>query len=115
MKIFRTPYPFIVFFLILAYLFFRPSGPKDGIGMGDKVAHCMAFSVLTSTLVLWINRYKIPIILMMIYGVLIEVVQDNLPKGFDRSFELMDIFADYSGILFGMIVTWAVEKALPPK
>lgn len=77
----------------------------------DKVLHSVLFALLAFTMMIGLlkqyqfrtlafNAGKITLIFGFLYGVLIEILQYLfLP---DRSFELLDISADWTGTIIGL-------------
>ena len=70
----------------------------------DKALHFLCFTYLT--LITWLSRILSKdlhvYVIVLAYGILIEIVQRFLPY---RSFEYLDIFADSVGIIAGLILT----------
>jgi len=79
----------------------------------DKVLHFLCFSYLT--FITWLSRILNKdlhvYVIVLAYGILIEIVQRFLPY---RSFEYLDIFADFVGIIGGLIII-KIFKNLYPK
>ncbi len=73
---------------------------EPSINLGDKLIHFSCFLYLT--IISWLGRiiYKELwlYVIVLAYGILIEIVQIYIPY---RSFEFLDIFADFLGILAG--------------
>jgi VanZ family protein len=65
----------------------------------DKLLHFLCFAYLTIIFKLtqFIDQDFWLYVIVLAYGILIEIVQMYLPY---RSFEFLDIFADFMGILF---------------
>ena len=79
----------------------------------DKALHFFCFTYLT--LITWLSRILSKdlhvYVIVLAYGILIEIVQRFLPY---RSFEYLDIFADSIGIITGLIII-KIFKNLYPK
>ena len=79
----------------------------------DKALHFLCFSYLT--LITWLSRILnkdlYVCVIVLAYGILIEIVQKSLPY---RSFEYLDIFADFVGIIVGLTII-KIFKNLYPK
>ena len=79
----------------------------------DKALHFLCFTYLT--LITWLSRILNKdlhvYVIVLAYGILIEIVQRFLPY---RSFEYLDIFADSVGIIAGLIII-KIFKNLYPK
>lgn len=69
----------------------------------DKANHFIAFLILYTTLSLGYVRLRTPkkVLLLLAFGVQIEIVQASLPN---REFSLLDVFADAVGIFLGIMV-----------
>ena len=79
----------------------------------DKALHFLCFTYLT--LITWLSRILSKdlhvYVIVLAYGILIEIVQRFLPY---RSFEYLDIFADFVWIIAGLIII-KIFKNLYPK
>ena len=79
----------------------------------DKALHFLCFTYLT--LITWLSRILSKdlhvYVIVLAYGILIEIVQRFLPY---RSFEYLDIFADFVGIIAGLMII-KIFKNLYPK
>jgi len=75
---------------------------EPSVNLNDKLLHFSCFLYLT--IISWLSRiiYKELWLYVIVlgYGILIEIVQIYIPY---RSFEFFDIFADFLGILAGCI------------
>ena len=73
---------------------------EPSVNLNDKLLHFSCFLYLT--IISWLSRiiYKELWLYVIVlgYGILIEIVQIYIPY---RSFEFLDIFADFTGILAG--------------
>lgn len=76
----------------------------------DKLIHAGIFAVLCITAYLWLSHHfassekkiaLIIVLLMAIYGVVIEFIQAELIEG--RSFEKLDILADFTGCIIFLL------------
>ena len=78
----------------------------------DKVLHFLCFSYLT--LITWLSRILNKdlhvYVIVLAYGILIEIVQRFLPY---RSFEYLDIFADFVGVIAGLIIIKILKNFYP--
>ena len=87
--------------VIVSWLAFR-SGATPGPSIGwDKLDHCAAFAALALNAVL-VWRYERAAgiaVALGAYGVLIELVQTQIPG---RSGEVADVLADVLGITIGL-------------
>ena len=79
----------------------------------DKALHFLCFTYLP--LITWLSRILSKdlhvYVIVLAYGILIEIVQRFLPY---RSFEYLDIFADFVGIIAGLMII-KIFKNLYPK
>jgi VanZ family protein len=95
----------IGFWLPLAlctWLALTPSPPDAVFRVSDVVLHALAFSYLTFALGLAHGglRYLLVAVLMLLYGVFIEVAQSFQPA---RSPEVKDLLVDVAGIALGLV------------
>jgi VanZ family protein len=98
--------------LAVAYLAFTPLD-APGIGGWDKLNHALAFFVMA-----WLaaggfpGRKAAPVRwgLLLGYGLLIELVQSQLPF---RDFSLLDLLADAVGILLYTLTASLVARRFP--
>ncbi len=78
----------------------------------DKVLHFLCFSYLT--VITWLSRILDKdlhvYVIVLAYGILIEMVQRFLSY---RSFEYLDIFADFVGIIAGLIIIKILKNLYP--
>lgn len=96
----------LVFYtVLLAFLSFIPGSSNSSLMPGtDKIIHFLFYLVLSliciySEIFKKFNNEKLIIIaLCTLYGLFIECIQAVLPW---RSFELLDIFADFAGVFTG--------------
>ena len=98
---------------IISILSIREVNIESSVNFLDKVLHFLCFSYLT--LITWLSRILSKdlhvYVIVLAYGILIEIVQRFLPY---RSFEYLDIFADFVGIIAGLIII-KIFKNLYPK
>ena len=85
---------------------------ESSVSYLDKVLHFLCFSYLT--LITWLSRILKKdlhvYVIVLAYGILIEIVQRFLPY---RSFEYLDIFADFVGIIWGLIIIKNIKNLYP--
>ena len=98
---------------LISILSFQEVNFESSFNFLDKVFHFLCFIYLT--LVTWLSRILNKdlhvYVIVLAYGILIEIVQRFLPY---RSFEYLDIFADFVGIIGGLIII-KIFKNLYPK
>ena len=75
---------------------------NSSVSLSDKLLHLFCFLYLT--IISWLSRIIYNelwlYVIVLAYGILIEIVQIYIPY---RSFEFLDIFADFLGILAGSL------------
>jgi len=80
--------------------------------LNDKVIHLVCFFYLTA--LTWVAKILDQnlwvYVIVLAYGILIEVVQIYIPY---RSFELLDILADFTGILLASFLIKFVKDLYP--
>ena len=85
---------------------------ESSVNFLDKVLHFLCFSYLT--LITWLsqilNKDLHVYVIVLAYGILLEIVQRFLPY---RSFEYLDIFADFVGIIAGFIIIKIFKNFYP--
>ena len=76
---------------------------ESNYSIEDKLLHFLCFAYLTVIFKLaqFIDQDFWLYVIVLAYGILIEIVQMYLPY---RSFEFLDIFADFMGILFAGVL-----------
>jgi len=91
---------FWIAFIAVTWLALTPEPPKAISGISDVVLHAFAFAVLTFLLAQahFPQRLLWPMLLMALYGPLIEVLQGAF---FERAAELKDFWMDLVGIAIG--------------
>ena len=86
--------------LFISFLSFQDIEVQSIANLSDKFLHFSCFLYLT--IMSWLSRifYKELwlYVIVLAYGILIEIVQIYIPY---RSFEFLDIFADFLGVLAG--------------
>lgn len=110
--------PVVSWALFILYLTMMPGEdvPSINIPHLDKIAHFGLFSVLAYFFLFGLRRDNYPLknrqitvlvlLLCIAYGGLIEVLQ--YATGW-RSFEVMDIFFDAIGAIFGILAFYRIE------
>ena len=85
---------------------------ESSVNYLDKALHFLCFSYLT--LITWLSRILNKdlhvYVIVLAYGILIEIVQRFLPY---RSFEYLDIFADFVGVIAGLIIIKILKNLYP--
>ncbi len=102
----------LLFWLALISSYILAVLPQENVPeltpFNDKGNHFLAFSVLTLLLLhAYRVKYLTAFILMMLYGVLIEVSQ---LFAVNRHGELLDVLADTLGVVIGMLLYWLIER-----
>jgi VanZ family protein len=102
----------ILFWMALVSSYLLAVLPQENVPeltpFNDKGNHFLAFSVLTLLLLhAYRVKYLTAFILMMLYGVLIEVSQ---LFAVNRHGELLDVLADTIGVVIGILLYWLIER-----
>lgn len=90
--------------LIITFLSLMPNEQLPDPGVSDKVSHILAYVALA----LWFGgilgrrSYLRIVLVLMAYGVLIELLQGWM--GWGRHAELLDLCADAAGIAAGLLL-----------
>ena len=86
---------------------------QSSVNLSDKLIHffCFLYLIIISWLSRITSKELLLYVIVLAYGILIEIVQRFLPY---RSFEYLDIFADSVGIIAGLIII-KIFKNLYPK
>ena len=92
----------IILAISIASIFFLATielMPSSDNFINDKLLHfgCFVYLTILASLAKIVNQDFWLYVIVLSYGILIEMVQLYLPY---RSFEFLDILADFSGILF---------------
>jgi VanZ family protein len=84
--------------LTISFLATSEIDPSSQSLINDKLLHCLCFGYLTiiCKMANFIDQDFWLYVIVLCYGILIEIVQMFLPY---RSFEFLDILADFIGIL----------------
>tara|TARA_Y100000768_G_scaffold289599_1_gene223728 strand:- start:220 stop:570 length:351 start_codon:yes stop_codon:yes gene_type:complete len=97
---------------IITILSIQEVNIESSVNFLDKVLHFLCFSYLT--LITWLSRILNKdlhvYVIVLAYGILIEIVQRFLPY---RSFEYLDIFADFVGVIAGLIIIKILKNLYP--
>ena len=94
----------VISILVISFLATSETNPTSQNFIDDKLLHflCFAYLTLIFKLTQFIQQDFWLYVIVLAYGILIEIVQMFLPY---RSFELLDIFADFMGILCCLLYT----------
>jgi len=91
----------VISIVLISILSVQEIEVQSSVNFSDKLLHFFCFLYLTS--ISWLSRiiYKELwlYVIVLAYGILIEIIQIYIPY---RSFEFLDIFADFLGILVGI-------------
>ena len=108
-----------IYWAFLTYMLLRPGVENmefpfmfPGI---DKVLHLSIFAFLGFVLMATWPKMKLNyfVQLMAIYGLLTEILQDEL--GWGRSLEFLDLVADMAGGLIGNYIYKYLDRIIPPR
>ena len=98
------------FYCLLAvytYMGLSKSGAELAVHVSDKLLHFSGYVIfIISAMIAYRKRHRLMFILLFGYSVMIELIQYFLPY---RSFELMDIVANVSGLIVGSLL-WTGGK-----
>jgi VanZ family protein len=102
--------------MVSAWFAFSPVPPAVPRGFSDKVQHVAAFAAMALTWALarapaWRHAAR-ALLVLGAYGVLIELVQSQLPQ---RRADAADVLADVLGIVAGLALAMALRRLLPPR
>ena len=90
----------VISILLTSILSIQEIEIQSSVNFSDKLLHFFCFLYLT--IITWLSRiiYKELwlYVIVLAYGILIEIIQIYIPY---RSFEFLDIFANFLGILVG--------------
>ena len=90
----------VISILLISILSIQDIEAQSLVNFSDKLLHFFCFLYLT--ILSWLSRiiYKELwlYVIVLAYGILIEIIQIFIPY---RSFEFLDIFSDFLGILVG--------------
>ena len=91
----------VISILLISILSIQEIEPEYSVNYNDKLLHFFCFLYLTT--ICWLSRIVHKdlwlYVIVLAYGILIEIVQIYIPY---RSFEFLDIFADFIGISAGI-------------
>ena len=97
---------------IITILSIQEVNIESSVKFFDKVLHFLCFSYLT--FITWLSRILNKdlhvYVIVLAYGILIEIIQIYIPY---RSFEFLDIFADFLGILVGIFFISFLKDLYP--
>jgi VanZ family protein len=90
----------IISVALISFLAIIETNQSSSSLINDKLLHflCFVFLTIVAKLTKYVNQNFLLYGIVLTYGILIEIVQMYLPY---RSFESLDILADFTGILFG--------------
>jgi VanZ family protein len=85
---------------------------QSSINFSDKLLHffCFLYLIIISWLSRIINKELWLYVIVLAYGILIEIIQIYIPY---RSFEFLDIFADFLGVLVGNFLIILLKDLYP--
>jgi len=102
----------IITSISICYLAFSGGSVNIPVSGGDKISHFSAFFVLA-----WLVRHAISIrlwqqlLILMSFGLFIEIVQSNLPSRFASG---LDLLADLIGVLTFWLFDWIYHTWIKP-
>ena len=91
----------LISIVLISFFSIQEIETQSLVHFSDKLLHFFCYLYLT--IISWLSRiiYKELwlYVIVLAYGILIEIIQIYIPY---RSFEFLDIFADFLGILAGI-------------
>ena len=102
----------VISFAVITFLATQEIISDFQSSINDKAIHLACFFYLTtiSWLAKILDKDSWVYVIVLAYGILIEVVQMYIPY---RSFELLDILADFTGILLASFLIKFVKDLYP--
>ena len=101
---------FVVFAVVIEYLATTSREIPLIASVWDKANHALAFFALYGALALGFGlRFPLEFALLLAFGAQIEIVQSFIPN---RDFSLLDVVADYVGIIAGFLFVKYFRKNL---
>ena len=100
----------LLYLLIISWLAFGTPPSGAAASVNDKVLHAGAFVVMAFLLeaaLPLLSFWWLKVVLLLSYGLLIEVVQWQLPY---REFSLLDLLADSAGVLIYWVLSVPIWK-----
>ena len=89
------------------------SGAELAMDVSDKLLHFSGYVLfIISAMIAYQKRLGLMFILLFAYSVMIELIQYFLPY---RSFEVMDILANVSGLITGTLLWMAGKRIIMRK
>ena len=90
----------LISIVMISILSFQEIQAEASFNLNDKLLHfgCFLYLTIISWLSRIIHKELLLYVIVLAYGILIEIVQIYIPY---RSFEFLDIFADFLGVLAG--------------
>ena len=103
------PYSLIVILIAITLLSLLP--PKSSIKLGsqDKVSHFIAYFFLTINALLISEKHIKSILLIILYGIILEYLQSFVPGRFTS---YNDIIANSLGSLSGLLIILTISKKI---
>jgi len=103
------PYSLIVILIAITLLSLLP--PKSSINLGsqDKVSHFIAYFFLTINALLISEKHIKSILLIILYGIILEYLQSFVPGRFTS---YNDIIANSLGSLSGLLIILTSSKKI---
>ena len=102
----------LISIIMISILSVQEIQAEASFNLNDKLLHFGCFLYLT--IISWLSRiiYKELwlYVIVLAYGILIEIIQIYIPY---RSFEFLDIFADFLGILVGSFLINLLKDLYP--
>ncbi len=102
----------MAYFTLVIYLCLTPLDQAVASLLWDKAAHALAYAGFTAIAVFCTRKLKhffYYLLSFTVFGILVEVAQ-----GFTafRSFSYLDMLANTSGVVLGLVSAWCLNKAV---
>ncbi len=106
---------FWLFLLFCSYLSLTPAPPTVMLSVSDKLLHSVGYMVLYSSCSIAYPLATLTmrkLTLLFVSSILIEVFQHFIPN---RGFSLLDILANASGLILGLILVAGLTRQIAGK
>lgn len=101
---------FFIILTLFTYLGLSRSLPAATHGVNDLALHFAGYVILVISGMVAFSKYHITVpVMLLVYSTLIEILQYFLPY---RTFSLLDIIANLSGLLVGSILWIVILKII---
>jgi VanZ family protein len=105
----------IIVTLSILYLSFVKM-PSNNVGIAhlDKLQHCFAYFILSSSwLLVFYKKKKIIVACCILFGIIIEALQHKLTDY--RTGDYLDVIANSTGVFLGLLILNQISKKIEVK